>query len=118
MFDSLRNLGNLPGMIAKAREMQEKMGALQEELGRRQVSADAGGGMVTAIVNGRRELVKLRIDREKLADPNDLEMIEDLTVAAVAAAQQKASEMLRDEMAKLASDMGLPPGMLPPNLGA
>jgi len=113
MFDNLKNLANLPAMLAKAREMQEKMKSLQEDLAQRQVSADSGGGMVTAIVNGRLELVKLRIDREKLPDANDLEMIEDLTVAAVAAAQQKAAEMMKDEMSKLAGDLGLPPGLLP-----
>jgi nucleoid-associated protein EbfC len=113
MFDNLKNLANLPAMLAKAREMQEKMKSLQEELSQRQVSADAGGGMVTAIVNGRMELVKLRIDRSKLPDPSDLEMIEDLTVAAVSAAQQKAAAMMQDEMGKLAGDLGLPPGMLP-----
>jgi DNA-binding YbaB/EbfC family protein len=117
MFDNLKNIANLPGMLAKAREMQDKVVALHEELGRRQVSADAGGGMVTAIVNGRRELVKVRIDRAKLPDPSDLEMIEDLVVAAVGAAQTKAMELMRDEMAKMASEMGLPPGMLPQNLG-
>jgi DNA-binding YbaB/EbfC family protein len=113
MFDNLKNIANLPSMLAKAREMQQKMSALQEELGRRQVSADAGGGMVVATVNGRRELVKLHIDREKLSDPNDLEMIEDLTVAAVSAAQAKADALVKDELARLAGDMGLPPGMLP-----
>ena len=113
MFDNLKNLANLPAMMAKAREMQEKMKAVQDELAQRQVSADAGAGAVTAIVNGRLELIALRIDKEKLVDPSDLEMIEDLTVSAVNAAHQKASEMMRAEMSKLASDMGLPPGMLP-----
>jgi DNA-binding YbaB/EbfC family protein len=114
MFDSFKNLANLPALLSKAREMQDRMKQLQEELAQKQVSADAGGGMVTAIVNGRLELVKLRIDREKLADPNDLEMIEDLTVAAVSAAQRKAADMVQEEMSKVASDIGLPPGMLPP----
>ena len=116
MFDALKNLGNLPGLMQRAREMQEKMQAMQEELGRRQVSADAGAGMVTAIVNGRMELVKLRIDKSKV-DVNDTEMLEDLTVAAVAAAQTKAADMVRSEMQKIAAEMGLPagglPGMLP-----
>jgi len=114
MFDSFKNLANLPALLSKAREMQDRMKQLQEELAQKQVSADAGGGMVTAIVNGRLELVKLRIDPEKLADPNDLEMIEDLTVSAVSAAQRKAAEMVQEEMSKVASDIGLPPGMLPP----
>ena len=111
MFDNLKNLANLPAMLAKAREMQDKMKVLQDELAQKQVSADAGA--VTAIVNGRLELVALRIDKEKLADPTDLEMIEDLTVGAVNAAHAKAAEMMRTEMSKLAGDMGLPPGMLP-----
>lgn len=113
MFDNLKNLANLPAMLAKAREMQEKMKSLQDELAQKQVSADAGAGAVTAIVNGRLELIALRIDKSKLVDPADLEMIEDLTVSAVNAAHAKAAEMMRTEMSKLAGDMGLPPGMLP-----
>src|SRR5204862_4959330 len=101
------------GMLAKAREMQDKMKAMQEELAQKQVSADAGGGMVTAIVNGRLELVKIRIDKSKLSDPSDTEMLEDLITAAVNAAQTKAAEMMRQEMSKVAGDLGLPPGMLP-----
>ena len=112
MFDNLKNLANLPAMLAKAREMQEKMKSMQEEMARRQVSADAGGGMVSAVVNGRLELVKIRIDKSK-NDPNDTEMLEDLIVAAVSAAQNKAAQMMKDEMSKMASDIGLPPGMLP-----
>ena len=112
MFDALKNIGNLPGLMAKAREMQEKMQALQEELARKQVSADSGGGMVTAVVNGRMEVVKVRIDKSKV-DVNDTEMLEDLIVAAINAAQTKAAQMVKDEMGKMAGEMGLPPGMLP-----
>lgn len=112
MFDQLKNLASLPGLMAKAREMQEKMKSFQDELARRQTSADAGGGMVTAVVNGKMELVKLRIDREKV-DLNDVEMLEDLVVAAVAAAQNKAAEMVRAEMAKMATELGLPAGAIP-----
>jgi hypothetical protein len=113
MFDALKNLGSLPGLLAKAREVQEKMKTLQEELARQQVSADAGGGMVTAVVNGRLEVVKVRIDPQK-TDVNDIELLEDLIVAAIAAAQNKAGEMVRQRMQEAAGDMGLPPGMLPP----
>jgi DNA-binding YbaB/EbfC family protein len=112
MLDVLKNLGNLPGLMAKAREMQDKMKAMQDEMARRHVSADAGGGMVEATVNGRLELVKLKIDKSRV-DPNDTEMLEDLVVAAVSAAQAKAAEMVQDEMQKMAGDLGLPPGMLP-----
>jgi hypothetical protein len=111
MFDALKNLGDLPGLMAKAREMQEKMKSMQEELARRQVTADAGGGMVEATVNGRMELVRLKIDKSKI-DTADTEMLEDMTVAAVHAAQAKASEMMKSEMQRVAGEMGLPPGML------
>src|ERR1700722_11876795 len=97
MFDALKGIGNLPGLMAKAREMQDKMKAMQEDLARRLVSADAGGGMVEATVNGRMELVKLRIDKSRI-DPADIEMLEDVIVAAVAAAQNKASDTAREEM--------------------
>jgi DNA-binding YbaB/EbfC family protein len=112
MFDAFKNLANLPALMSKAREMQEKMQAMQEELGRKTVTADAGGGMVEATVNGRLELVKLRIDKSRI-DTNDTEMIEDLTVAAVRAAQLKAGEMAQQENSKATAGLGLPPGMIP-----
>ena len=112
MFDNLKNLANLPGLMAKARDMQERMKAMQEKLATTQTSADVGGGMVTAIVNGRMELIKLRIDKEKL-DVNDTQMLEDLIVAAVNAAQVKAAMLAKTEMEKIAQEVGLPPGMMP-----
>jgi DNA-binding YbaB/EbfC family protein len=112
MFDALKDLGNLPGLMAKAREMQDKMKSMQDTLAKRQVTAEAAGGMVQATVNGRLELVKLRIDKSKI-DPNDTEMLEDVIVAAVAAAQNKAAQGAQEEMQKMAGDLGLPPGMLP-----
>lgn len=113
MFDALKNIANLPALMQKAREMQERMKSIQEELARKQVSADSGGGMVSAVVNGRLEVVKIRIDKTKV-DVNDTEMLEDLVVAAIAAAQRKAAELIKDEMSKAAADVGLPPGVLPP----
>ena len=112
MFDAFKNLGNLGSLMARAKEMQAKMQAMQEELAKRTVSADAGGGMVEATVNGRLELVRLRIDKSKI-DPTDTEVLEDVIVAATRAAQGKAADMMRAEMQKQAADMGLPPGLLP-----
>ena len=112
MFDGLKNLGNLGSLMARAREMQDKLKTMQEDMGRRTVTGDAGGGMVEATVNGKMELVKLRIDKARL-DVNDTEMLEDVIVAAVRAAQGKAADMMKAEMDKFAADMGLPPGMLP-----
>jgi len=112
MFDALKNLGNLGDLMRKAGEMKSRMAQMQEELARKTVSADAGGGMVEATVNGRLELMRIRIDKSRV-DPADTEMLEDLIVAAVHAAQNKALEMSQAEMQRMASEMGLPPGMLP-----
>jgi len=95
-------------LMKQAQEMQGKMQRLQEELAAKQITAEAGGGMVTASVNGRMELVKLHIDKTKI----DPEMLEDVIVAAVQAAQQRATENMKAEMQKAAGDMGLLPGML------
>jgi DNA-binding YbaB/EbfC family protein len=111
MFEALKNLGNMGEMLKQARQMQEKMAAMQEELARKQVVGDAGAGMVEATVNGKQELVKLRIDKQKI-DVNDTEMLEEMVVAAVSAAQAKAQEMAKQEMQKTIGDLGLPPGLL------
>ena len=112
MFDSLKNLGNIRELMTKAQEMQQQMQQLQEEMGRRTVDADAGGGMVTATVNGRLEVTAIKIDKSRV-DVNDTEMLEDLIVAAVRAAQAKAAAEMQTEMHKLAGGLGLPPGVLP-----
>lgn len=115
MFDALKDLGglgNLGELMTKARQMQSQMKQMQDELAKKTVTADAGAGMVQATVNGRLELVKLRIDKEKI-DVSDTELLEDVIIAAVNAAQTKAGEMMKQEMQKLAADMGIPPGMLP-----
>jgi len=112
MFDALKNIGNLGEMLKNARQMQDKMQQMQAELAQKHVTSDAGAGMVTATVNGKLELIKLRIDKTRF-DPADIDMMEDLIVAAVHAAQSKAMGMMQEEMRKMAGDMGLPPGMLP-----
>jgi nucleoid-associated protein EbfC len=103
---------DLNNLMSKAREMQANMSKMQEELARKQITADAGGGMVQATVNGKMELVKLKIDKSKI-DVNDTEMLEDVIIAAVHGAQAKAAQMMQEEMKKAAGDMGLPPGLLP-----
>ncbi|HEY7086791.1 MAG TPA: YbaB/EbfC family nucleoid-associated protein [Tepidisphaeraceae bacterium] len=112
MFDGIKNLANLPQLMAKAREMQTKMQQVQQELEQKQVSADSGGGMVSAVVNGKLQVVKIRIDKSKV-DVNDTEMLEDLVVAAISAAQIKAADLIKQEMQKAAGDLGIPPGALP-----
>lgn len=112
MFDALKNLGDLSGLMRQAQEMQQKMQSMQEEMARKTVTADAGGGMVQATVNGKLELTKLHIDKAKI-DINDSELLEDVIVAAVRGAQAKAAEMIKEQMTRTAGEMGLPPGLLP-----
>ena len=81
-----KQLGNL---MRQAQKMQEKMAEVQKELGTRAVEASSGGGMVTATVNGNQELVGLKID-PSVVDPKDIEMLQDLVVAAVSEALRKS----------------------------
>jgi DNA-binding YbaB/EbfC family protein len=112
MMDALKALGNPMEMMRKAREMQEKMQQVQAELARQSVTADAGGGLVTAEVNGKMQVVKIRIDKTKF-NPADVELLEDVVTAAIAAAQAKAADLMQRHMQKMAADAGMPTGMLP-----
>ena len=98
---------NLAGMMKQAQKLQAKMMEMQAELGNRTVSAQAGGGMVEAVVNGRQELVSLRIEPEVVA-PDDVEMLQDLIQAAVNEALNRAREMMAAEMSKLTGGMNIP----------
>ena len=105
-----KGLGNLSGFVKHAQEMQKKMAEVQENLKHRVVEGSAGGGMVTAYVSGQQELVKLKID-PKTVDPDDVEMLEDLILAAVAAAMKKSRELSREELAKVTGGLSIP-GMM------
>lgn len=94
-------------MQKQAQDMQKRMGALQEELKERVYEGSAGGGMVTAMVNGRRELLAVKIDPE-VVDPEDVAMMEDLVTAAVNAGLKKADEAYQEEMGKITGGLGLP----------
>lgn len=98
---------NLTGMMKQAQKLQAKMMEMQAELGNRTVSAQAGGGMVEAVVNGRQELVSLRIDPEVVA-PDDVEMLQDLILAAINEALNRSREMMAAEMSKLTGGMNIP----------
>jgi len=98
---------NMMSMMKQAQKLQAKMMEMQSELGNRTVSAQAGGGMVEAVVNGRQELVSLRIDAEVVA-PDDVEMLQDLILAAVNEALNRSREMMAQEMSKLTGGMQIP----------
>jgi nucleoid-associated protein EbfC len=91
----------------QAMDMQRKMGKLQEDMAQRVVEGAAGGGMVKAMVNGKRELVAIKINKE-VVDPNDVEMLEDLVTAAISAGMKKAQELYEAEMAKLTGGIKMP----------
>jgi hypothetical protein len=98
---------NIGEMMKQAKRLQEKMGSLQKDLENRTVETSAGGGMVAVVVNGKFELQSLKIDRE-VVNPDDLEMLEDLIVAAVNEGIRKAQEMASSEMAKLTGGLKIP----------
>ncbi|MGO8761460.1 MAG: YbaB/EbfC family nucleoid-associated protein [Desulfobaccales bacterium] len=98
---------DLSGMMKQAQKLQAKMMAMQAELGNRTVSAQAGGGMVEAVVNGRQELLTLRIDPEVVV-AEDVEMLQDLIQAAINEALNRSREMMATEMSKLTGGMQIP----------
>lgn len=89
------------------KELQERMGKVQEDLKSQTVDGSAGGGMVTATANGNQELVGLKIKPDAV-DPEDVEMLEDLVVAAVNLALEKAKELNQDQMSKVAGGIKIP----------
>ncbi len=104
-------LGNI---MKQAQQMQAKMQQVQEELKNKHVEGSAGGGMVTAVANGLGALVRIRIEPE-VVDKDDVEMLEDLIVAAVNQAAENAKNMASEEMAKVTGGLlsGLPGGLNP-----
>lgn len=100
----MKGFGNL---IKQAQELQARMAALQEEMGKREVEASAGGGMVRAVVNGRQDLVSLTIEKE-VVNSEDVEMLQDLILAAVNEAIARSKEMVRTEMTKLTGGITIP----------
>lgn len=114
MFDQMKNLKNLAGMLGNAKELREKFEQIQAELARKTVEADAGAGAVRVVANGKLEIVRVELDRPlviALAGEGaeaDKEMVEELIAAATNAALVKAQQLVRDEMAQLTGGMNLP----------
>jgi len=100
-------MGNMGKLMKQVQKMQEEMIKLQEELKQRTVEATAGGGAVKAVVNGKKELVEIKIERD-VVDPDDVEMLQDLILAAVNEALNKAEEMVTNEMGKLTGGLNIP----------
>jgi len=99
--------GMNPNMIKQAQKMQQDLLKMQAEMEEQQYSATAGGGVVTATVNGKKELVSVKIEPDAV-DTEDLEMLEDLIVAAVNEAIRKAETSISQSMSKITGGMNLP----------
>jgi DNA-binding YbaB/EbfC family protein len=100
----MKGMGN---MMKQAQKLQSKMLKLQEELAEKTVEASSGGGMVKVVANGRHQLLSIQIEKE-VVDPDDLEMLQDLILAAVNDALLKSQEMVTVEMSKLTGGMNIP----------
>ena len=100
----MQNFGNI---MKQAKKMQERMVQLQEELAAKIVEATAGGGMVSVAVNGKFEILSLKIDKEVI-NSDDVEMLQDLIIAAVNEGIRKAQEMAASEMGKITGGMQIP----------
>lgn len=101
---------NFGKIMKQAQQVQARMMKLQEELALKTVEASAGGGMVTAVVNGRFEVISLKIEKD-VVTPDDIEMLQDLVMAAVNEGVRQAQEMAQAEMSKITGGLQIP-GMM------
>lgn len=103
---------NMNAMIQQAQKMQEEMNALQEDLDNREYEVSAGGGAVSVRINGKRQILALEIAPE-IVDPDDIETLSDILVAAVNEAVKRVDDTNNAEMSKLTGSMGMPgmPGL-------
>lgn len=99
-----KGLGNI---MKQAQQMQARIARVQQELETKEVEATAGGGMVTARANGKQQLLDLKIEKA-VVDPEDIEMLQDLVLAAVNEAIKKSQDMIQEEMSKVTGGMSIP----------
>lgn len=104
---------NMKGLMQQAQKMQQKMAEAQEKLAATELSGQSGAGMVTVTMNGKFHLTKITID-PKIVDPSDIEMLEDLILAAVNDARAKIETHSADAMGKVTEGLPLPPGFKMP----
>lgn len=101
---------DLMGMMTKVKEMQTRMQTMQEELGALEVVGQSGGGLVKVTMSGKGEMQKTAID-PSLMKPEEVEILEDLIVAAAQDAKSKAEAMMQEKMAEITGGLPIPPGM-------
>ncbi len=101
---------NLNQLMKQAQQMQTRMAEMQAKLAEVEMAGQSGGGMVTAVMNGKGELRKITLDKS-IVDPEDVEMLEDLIIAAISDAKTKVEAHVSGETQKLMGGLPLPPGM-------
>ena len=101
---------NMQAMLRQAQKMQEEMAEKQAELEEREYDVAAGGGVINLKINGKKEILSVKIDPE-VVDPDDVETLEDLIVAAVNEGIKKVEAVSAEEMGKITGQMNLPAGM-------
>ena len=106
-FPNMMGGGNMQQLARQAQKLQQQMAKMQEEIEAKEFEASAGGGMATAKVNGKKELISIEIKPEAV-DPDDVEMLQDLIVAAVNEALRQAGDAMEQGMGKMTGGMGLP----------
>ena len=106
-FPNMMGGGNMQQLARQAQKLQQQMTKIQEEIEAREFEATAGGGMATAKVNGKKELISIEIKPEAV-DPDDVEMLQDLIVAAVNEALREATDAMEQGMGKMTGGMGIP----------
>ena len=99
--------GMLGDLMRQAKKMQQEMARVQEETKKKTVEASAGGGMVTVTANGGMEIISIKIERE-VVNPDDIEMLQDLIVAAANEALRRAQQMVSEEMGKITGGLNIP----------
>lgn len=103
----MRGMGNMQNMMKQMQKMQKKMAEAQEELGEKKIEGTAGGGMVTVVVSGHKEIVEVNI-KEEVVDPEDIEMLQDLVLAATNDALKKADELTNQTMGQFTKGLNIP----------
>ena len=94
-------------MMRQAQQIQSRLARLQDELAEKRVEESSGGGMVAVVMNGRQEIVSLKIDPE-VVNPDDVEMLEDSVMAAVNKAKARVQELIQEEMTKITGGINIP----------
>lgn len=103
----MRGMGNMGNMMKKMQKMQKQMEKAQEELGEKTVEGTAGGGIVTVVATGHKKILEVKIN-EEVVDPDDIEMLQDLVLAATNDALKNVDELVESTMGQFTKGMNLP----------